>query len=151
MSLDLSQNLSPNFKLIEFVVSQTAERRGIDNTPQQLEIDRLKILCETILEPARAALGSLRISSGYRCPELNSAIGGAKHSAHMQGYAADVIPLHVSRIEFAKWVARNAQFDQIILEFGTPGEPAWIHVSCDPRFRKQILRTAHGGYEFATL
>jgi hypothetical protein len=143
--------LSPNFKLWEFVVSETASRRGINNTPQQKHINRLRTLCEEILEPARQALGPLRINSGYRSPSLNRAVKGSKTSAHMQGYAADVNPLRVSKMEFAKWVKNNCEFDQIILEFGTPSEPAWIHVSCDPKRRKQVLKTVRGGYAVARL
>jgi hypothetical protein len=143
--------LSPNFKLWEFVVSETASRRGINNTPQQVHIARLRTLCQEILEPARQALGPLRINSGYRSPALNTAIRGSRTSAHMQGYAADVNPLKVSRMEFAKWVKNNCKFDQIILEFGTPREPDWIHVSCDPNRRGQVIKTVPGGYAAARL
>jgi len=135
-----STQLSPHFKLGEFVVSETASRRGINNTPQQVHIARLRTLCQQILEPARQALGPLRINSGYRSPTLNSAIGGSPTSAHMHGYAADVYPLKVSRMKFAKWVQNHCKFDQIILEFGTPSEPDWIHVSCDPRGRQEVFK-----------
>lgn len=137
--------LSEHFQLSEFTISQTAARRGINNNPNEVVVVRLKRLCELILEPARAALGAMRISSGYRCPALNAAIGGSRTSAHMLGYAADVNPLGVSKLEFARWVIAHCGFDQIILEFGTPTEPAWIHVSCDPRGRGQVLRTVGGG------
>lgn len=146
-----STQLSPNFKLWEFVVSETASRRGINNAPQQVHIARLRTLCQKILEPARQELGPLRINSGYRSPALNTAIRGSRNSAHMQGYAADVNPLKVSRMEFAKWVKNNCKFDQIILEFGTPSEPDWIHVSCDPSGRGQIIKTVPGGYAAARL
>ena len=82
---------------------------------------------------------------------LNTAIGGSKTSAHCLGYAADVIPLQAERKDFARWVRDNCNFDQIILEYGTPRDPAWIHVSCDPRARKQILKTAPGGYAPTTI
>jgi hypothetical protein len=144
--------LSPNFSLWEFTTSQTAVRQGIDNTPSDEVIKNLRALCEQILEPARAALGPLRISSGYRSPALNTSIGGSKTSAHVFGFAADVIPLQTSTLAFAKWVAANRPFDQIILEFGSPSDPAWIHVSSDPKQRKQILKTvAGGGYAPAQL
>jgi len=143
--------LSDHFALWEFTTSQEAERRHIDNTPSAEVVSHLRTLCQQILEPARAALGPLRISSGYRSPALNAAVGGSKNSAHMQGFAADVIPLQTTKMAFAKWVADHCTFDQIILEFGTPAEPAWIHVSCDPQNRKQILKTIDGGYAPATL
>ncbi len=147
-----STQLSQNFKLWEFVVSQTASRHGINNTPQQVHIAHLRTLCQQILEPARKALGPLRINSGYRSPELNRIIGGSRTSAHMQGYAADVNPLQASKMEFAKWVKNNCKFDQIILEFGTPTDPAWIHVSCDPRGNRDVIKTVPGGgYAVARL
>lgn len=143
--------LSANFALWEFVTSQTAERMHIDNTPSPDVVAHLTTLCRQILEPARTALGPLRISSGYRCPALNTAVGGSKTSAHVLGYAADVLPLKATKMVFARWVAEHCTFDQIILEFGTPTDPAWIHVSCDPRGRKQILKTVAGGYVPAAL
>lgn len=137
--LDNAQ-LSEHFKLWEFVTSQTAARHGINNTPPKVVVDRLSILCQQILEPARQAVGPLRISSGYRCPALNRAVGGSKTSAHMQGYAADVIPLNASKLEFANWVKSHCHFDQIILEYGTRSNPSWIHISCDLKRRRQVFR-----------
>lgn len=145
--MDLNKKMSKHFQLWEFVTSQMAERNGIDNTPPEPVIDNLKKLCVTILEPARAALGPVRISSGYRCIGLNKAVGGAQTSAHLLGWAADVIPLKCSMLAFATWVVHNVQFDQVILEFGKPGFPAWIHVSADPKFRKQVFEIQTGtGY-----
>lgn len=139
--------LSRNFQLFEFTTSQTAERNGIDNTPSQEIVQHLKRVCEKILQPARDVLGPLTISSGYRCPELNQRIGGSSTSAHMFGYAADVLPQQCTKREFAKWVAHHCEYDQIILEFGSSSEPAWIHVSADPRNRGQVLRILPGtGY-----
>jgi len=144
--------LSEHFALHEFTDSQTAARLGLDNTPSPEILDNLRLLCTTILEPARMALGPLRISSGYRAPAVNAAVGGAKDSAHMQGFAADVIPVEVSKLTFARWVKQWVPFDQIILEFGTPEQPAWIHVSARPPLRAQVLRILAGtGYEPAGL
>jgi uncharacterized protein YcbK (DUF882 family) len=146
------ERLSEHFVLEEFVGSQTAARRGIDNTPSAEIVANLVVLCNQILEPARVALGPLHISSGYRSFALNAAVGGSKTSAHMLGYAADVIPLAVRKLEFAKWVKANCRFDQIILEYGTLTEPAWIHVSSGPRSRGQVLRILKAtGYEPAEL
>lgn len=146
-----SMNLSPHFTLEEMTLSQTAVRRGIDNTPPADVVERLRKLCVEILEPARAALGPLKISSGYRSKKLNVAVGGSTTSAHCLGYAADVLPLRVTKMEFARWVKQNCKFDQLILEFGTEQEPAWIHISCDPRNRGQVLRATSKGYSPATL
>lgn len=142
-----AMQLSKNFQLQEFTISQTAERFGINNHPSESIIKHLELLCKEILQPAREALGGLSISSGYRSPQLNRRIGGSSSSAHMQGFAADILPLNCSKMDFAKWVAHNTDFDQIILEFGSKSEPAWIHVSADPRYRGQILRILPGtGY-----
>ncbi len=139
--------LTDHFQLSEFIVSQTAERFAIDNTPSDEIIANLRRLCEQILEPARVALGTLRISSGYRSRELNTAIRGSKTSAHMLGFAADVIPLKTTKLAFAQWVVANCEFDQVILEYGQKNAPAWIHVSADPKNRKQVLQILKGtGY-----
>lgn len=132
-------HLTEHFTLEEMIFSQTAIRRGFDNTPNLAVRNNLIVLCEEILEPARKALGALRVSSGYRSIDVNEAIGGALDSAHTMGYAADIIPLEVPKLEFARWVAKNCDFDQIILEFGKVNDPAWIHISYKPPRRKQIL------------
>ncbi len=144
MTLDLQQKLTPHFSMWEFVISQTAERLGIDNTPPPKVIKNLRTLAETICEPARCALGAMKISSGFRCPPLNAAVGGSPTSAHPLGHAGDLQPYEASKLELARWIKTNCKFDQIILEFGqmqSSGkfEPAWIHVSCDPRGRGQVL------------
>ena len=144
--------LSDHFTLAELCDSQTAARLGLDNTPTPEIIDHLSLLCTTILEPARMALGPLRISSGYRAPAVNAAAGGAKDSPHMLGFAADVIPIEVSKRTFARWVQQWVPFDQVILEFGTREQPAWIHVSARPPLRAEVLRILAGtGYEPAVL
>lgn len=147
MDIFLEKSLSQHFKLWEFVISQTAQRKGIDNSPNEIVINNLRILCETILEPARSALGPLRVSSGYRSEALNKAVGGSSTSAHQFGWAADILPINCSKIDFAKWVIHNVPFDQVILEFGTKTNPSWIHVSADPLKRKQVFQILNGtGY-----
>lgn len=139
-SLDLNQQLTPNFTLRELIFSQTGVMWGIDNTPTKTEIDQLRNLCEQILQPARDALGALRINSGFRSEELNRIVGGVTNSAHRLGHAADVIPTNGNTKALAKWVVENRRFDQVILEFGTDERPSWIHISADPMNRGQILR-----------
>lgn len=131
--MDLNQNLSPNFRLIEFVVSETARRLKIDNTPTEEIVENLKLLCENVLEPLRELLGkSIKIISGYRCLELNTAIGGSKNSQHMQGKAGDL------RVEgytvgelFKKIQSSNLQYDQLIEERFVPTNPnsGCLHIS----------------------
>jgi hypothetical protein len=140
---DPKMNLSKNFQLWEFMVSVTADRNGIDNTPNADEIKHLTTLCTTILQPARDALGPIRISSGFRSKALNNLVGGAANSDHRLGFAADVIPINAGTRELAEWVVKNvSQFDQVILEFGTIQNPNWIHLSAAPRLRGQILTAA---------
>lgn len=141
----MTTRLSEYFTLEEMILSQTAARRGYDNRPAEPIVRRLAALCREVLDPAREHLGPLRISSGYRSPALNAAVGGSRSSAHCLGYAADVIPLQSTKRELAWWLSKNVAFDQLILEFGTPEEPAWIHVSIDPRLRGQILRADQDG------
>jgi hypothetical protein len=141
MTIDLNLRLSENFALWEFVVSPTADRNGISNIPNAVEIENLRVLCRKILQPARDALGPLKISSGFRSARLNKLVGGAPTSDHRRGFAADVTPVNTGTRELAGWVVENCpDFDQVILEFGTPAKPNWIHVSVAPKLRRQVLR-----------
>ncbi|MEM9219849.1 MAG: D-Ala-D-Ala carboxypeptidase family metallohydrolase [Cyanobacteria bacterium P01_F01_bin.150] len=138
--------LSQNFTLAEMILSTTAIQRGINNIPNAQERANLQKLACTVLQPARNALGPLRITSGFRSVELNRAVGGVPNSDHSFGYAADVVPFNVGTRAFAEWVVRNvANFDQVILEFGTLQNPAWIHVGINPRNRRQVLRIDSSG------
>ncbi|MEG3910950.1 D-Ala-D-Ala carboxypeptidase family metallohydrolase [Microcoleus sp. w2-18bC1] len=142
--IDLNVNLTTNFRLWELVKSSTADRLGIDNTPNAEEIGNLRKLCEKILQPARDALGPIKILSGFRSEKINKAVGGVSNSDHRLGFAADVIPVSVSTRKLAEWVAQNCpEFDQVILEFGKLDNPNWIHLSAAPRNRKQVLRATH--------
>ena len=85
------ERLSKNFTLDELTASTTALNRRIDNTPTEEVRDRLARLTQKVLQPIRDAWGgSIFVSSGYRCPELNAAVGGSKTSQHMYGEAADI-------------------------------------------------------------
>lgn len=141
--------LSEHFTLAEFVESQTAARKGIDNTPPPHVLENLRILAAG-LESVRALLGDrpIRISSGYRCPALNTVVGGARQSAHMDGLAADFtcpgfgLPLSVC----AAIAASPLRFDQLILEFD-----AWTHLSFAPALRREILTVRRRGRRAVTL
>ena len=120
-------NLSPHFTLQEFTASETAARLGIDNTlPADLTANAIAV-CTNIAEPARSGVGRLHVNSGYRCPSLNAAIGGAKNSQHMRAEAMDLIPLDpgVRVVDLLSWVYHHLEFDQLIWEFGG----AWCHAS----------------------
>ncbi|WP_375291812.1 D-Ala-D-Ala carboxypeptidase family metallohydrolase [Qipengyuania sp.] len=117
--------LSPHFTLEEMVVSQTAARRGIDNMPPAPAVGALKTLCVEVLEPVRTHFGRpVVVSSGYRGPELNRAIGGASSSQHCKGEAADITVPGIHVLDVAQWIQRNLRYDQLIYEFGR-----WVHVS----------------------
>lgn len=124
--------LSQHFSLTELTKSQTGERKGIDNTPGDREIQNLKDLCENVLEKIRINFGKpVVVNSGYRGPKLNKAIGGSKTSQHMTGQAADIeIPGMDNKMLFC-WIKDNLNFDQLILEFYVNGVPdsGWVHVS----------------------
>ena len=123
-------NLSTHFELSEFTTSETADRLGIDNAPPEWAIDRLQNLCVKILEPLRAALGTVLITSGYRCPALNKAVGGSATSSHMEGKAADLHVKGRSLAEVFNWLLAHKElgWDQLIREFEPRG---WIHISYD--------------------
>ncbi len=136
-------NLTPHFTLSEMLASQAATRLKIAEqfSPDENVIANLKALCTNILEPLRDDIGfSLHISSGYRCPRLNKAIGGSKTSQHMVGEAAD-IQCHGTTNEqlFDRIQKLKLPFDQLIWEYGTKKEPAWVHVSYSSRNRRQVL------------
>jgi zinc D-Ala-D-Ala carboxypeptidase len=135
--------LSKNFALSEFVKSQAAERLGIDNTPSQVVVNNLKLLVSNVLQPVRDHYDkTMVISSGYRSPALNKAVGGARTSDHMTGCAADIEIPGVANYDLAVYIRDNLPFTQVILEFYTPGIPdsGWVHVSYDSGdLRKQTL------------
>lgn len=132
----MSVRLSPHFSLAEMIVSQTAARRGIDNTPGDAEIAALRTLCIEVLEPVRKHFDRpVIVSSGYRSPTVNRAIGGSSSSQHCKGEAADFTVPGVSVLDLAQWMHRNLNYDQLIYEFGS-----WVHVSYRAgRLRNQEL------------
>ena len=117
--------------MAEFIKSDTANRLGIDNTPQGEHLENAKELFENVVQKVRDHFGPTVLNSGYRCPELNEAVRGSKTSQHCHGEAADIEVPGVANGELAQWIVDNLDFDQVILEFYTPGEPSsgWVHVS----------------------
>ena len=118
--------LSKNFSLDELTFSQTASRKKINNTPDAATLSNLKRLAEA-LEEVRSSLGNtpILISSGYRSPALNKAVGGSSKSTHMIGLAADFTAPHYGTVlATAKAVAKSGiVFDQVIFEYGR-----WVHL-----------------------
>lgn len=129
--------------MAEFTKSQTAERKGIDNTPEGEHLEAAQALFENVVQPVRDHFGPTVINSGYRSPALNEAVGGSSTSQHCKGQAADIEVPGTPNADLAQWIVDNVEFDQVILEFYTPGIPdsGWVHVSynADGDNRKSIL------------
>lgn len=140
--------LSPNFTLAQLTHSDTAQARGIVNQPDQLQTANLVCLAQT-LELVMSLLGApLSISSAYRCPELNAAVGGASGSRHALGLAVDfTCPQFGTPLAAARTIADSAlEFDQLIHEYGR-----WVHLGLAPAAnvpRRQTLTvcSARSGY-----
>ena len=127
--------LTEHFELREFTISDYAVRHGIDNTPNELIIGNLKMLCEYTLEPLREIVKRpIIITSGYRCYDLNKAIGGSDTSQHVDGKAADIIVPNMSVDELFELGSKYVPHDQIIHEFAR-----WVHVSYSNPLRLQKL------------
>ena len=136
--------LSSNFSLAELIKSQTATRKGIDNTPSPGHQDNLKSLCTHVLQPVREHFGRVvTVSSGYRSPELCTAIGSKTTSQHAKGEAADFVIFGVSNKELADYINETLDYDQLILEFWNESDPnsGWVHCSySEGSNRKQYLK-----------
>ena len=124
-------NLSRNFSLSELTKSDTAIRKGINNNPSAEQVEKLKILCENILQPVRDRFGRVTVTSGFRSVELCIAVNSSANSQHAKAEACDFECPGVDNAEVADWIKNNLEYDQLILEFYTPGEPnsGWIHCS----------------------
>ena len=136
--------LSTNFTLQEFTKSQTALRQGIDNTPDDEHLENAKELFENIVQQVRDNFGVTVINSGYRGPALNEAVGGSATSQHCKGEAVDIECPGTPNYDVAKWIEENLEFDQLILEFYTPGIPdsGWVHVSYNAENNRKSVLTA---------
>ena len=141
--------LSPHFSLGELTIT---EHRTIDNRPTQEIEGRLAVLALEFLEPLRDKFGPLRVTSGYRCRDLNLAIGGAIDSAHMYGCAADLQSMEGhTPTEMVQWVmlVSDLPFDQVIDEGNSVA--SWLHIGMlrpghEPGPRRQALRYCNGVY-----
>ena len=133
--------LTKSFSLHELTASETATRKGLNNNPNNDEIlSNLIYLSESVLQPLRDWYGKpINITSGYRSPQLNKAIGGSVNSDHCKGQAADfTVPRQDMKRVFEKLMTMD--FDQLIWEFGDSTAPNWIHVSTKKSGnRKQVL------------
>ena len=124
--------ISNHISYQEAIRSNTATRKGIDNTPGDYEVTNMVGVAENIFEPLRQWVGGpIKINSMFRCEELNTAIGGSSRSQHCQGRAIDIDDTfgHKTNAEMFNYIKENLNFDQLIWEFGTNDNPDWVHVS----------------------
>jgi len=126
--------LSNNLSLSEVTKSNTAIRRGIDNSPTAEHIENLKYLAEKVFQPIREHFGCpIFVSSGYRSKDLNEAIGGSQRSFHSHGMALDLDmdgrSNSVSNADIFYYILNNLQFSELIWEFGDDNNPNWVHVA----------------------
>ena len=136
--------LTANFSLSELTKSQTDTMKGIDNTPSTEHQETLKLLCEAVLQPVREHFGRVvTVTSGYRSPELCTAIGSKITSQHARGEAADFEIFGVSNKELADYIHEHLDYDQLILEYWNESDPnsGWVHCSySEGKNRKQYLK-----------
>ena len=124
--------ISKHITYKEATRSVTALRLGIENVPNDYELQNMELVAEKVFEPLRKAVnGPIKINSFFRCEELNKAIGGSSRSQHCQGRAIDIDDVYgyVSNSYMYYYIKDNLDFDQLIWEFGTDTEPDWVHVS----------------------
>lgn len=127
------------FTIKELVKSSTAEAKGIDNTPTPEVECNLTALVDNVLDPLRTIYGKpITVNSGYRCPELNKAVGGSATSDHVKGFAADITGGSKEENErLFNIVKHNFHFSQLIDEKNF----SWVHVSYNPNnLKNQTLK-----------
>jgi hypothetical protein len=136
--------LSKNFTIQEYIKSQTALRQGIDNTPTEEHMGNATALFRNVVQKVRDQFGVTVINSGYRGEALNKAVGGSSTSQHCKGEAVDIECPGTPNYDVAKWIEDNLDFDQLILEFYTPGIPdsGWVHVSYKSEGNRKSVLTA---------
>jgi len=137
--------ISNHISYKEATASQTAVRKGIDNTPSEYQLQNMKLVAEKIFEPLREHFKRpIAINSFFRSQKLNKAIGGATGSQHTQGRAIDIDDTlgGVTNKQMFDWIKDNLDFDQLIWEFGNEKNPDWVHVSyvSENENRRRVLR-----------
>lgn len=137
--------VSKNITYKEATHSTTAKRLGIDNTPNAEQFSNMVYVAENVFQPIREHFGTpIYVSSFFRSEGLNKAIKGSINSTHKKGEAMDLdadVYGGVTNAQIFNYIKDNLEFDQLIWEFGTDEEPAWVHVSLSKRNnRNQILR-----------
>lgn len=140
------ENISANITYKEATKSETAIRKGIDNTPNEEQLKAMKLVAEKVFEPVRKWYGKpITISSFFRSEKLNKAIGGSSTSSHCMGEAIDM-DTDNDNLKLFNYIIENLDFDQVIYEFGDDNNPDWVHVGFKSKGnRKQVLRAIKVG------
>ena len=135
--------LSNNYSLEEFTRTNT----GIENIPNDAQLENLRLLAIHVLQPLRDAFGeSIRINSGFRSNAVNNAVKGSPTSSHCKGEAADLDCSDNAKI--FKIIKETLLYDQVIWEAGNDDQPDWVHVSYrEDANRRQTLRMKNGKYQ----
>lgn len=143
---------APNFRYREFIRSEVAIRKRINNVPEEWQWNNIERLAVNVLQPVRDYFGRLRINSGFRSEELNVSIGGSKYSNHCRGEASDIelIDSNIKLFHVIDFIYRNLSFRNLILEYPPWG---WVHVDYrkGANSRKLKLKDATHSYEEVTL
>lgn len=142
-------NLSKNFTLAELCNSHTAKKLGIDNKPNEVELQNLRYLCEMILQPLRDHFGKpINITVGFRNKRLNKAVKGSLTSFHLKGCAVDIDNENseITNKKIFDFIRENLPYTELIWEKGSSKEPGWVHVAIvkGRENEKETLKTLDG-------
>jgi len=150
--------ISDHITYAEAIHSNTAKRKGIDNTPSEIQVTAMKLLAEKVFEPLRKWVGGpIKVNSFFRSEALNESIGGASSSQHCKGQAIDIDDVYGKKTnaDMYHWIQQNLDYDQMIWEFGTDMQPNWIHVSyvSEEKNRNKCLKAykEHGRTKYKVI
>lgn len=140
-----SKYISEHITYNESIKSSTAIRKGIENIPTEYELQNMGLVAEKVFEPLREWVkGPIKITSFFRCDELNKTIGGSSKSQHCEGRAIDVDDIYnyKSNAEMFYFIKDNLNFDQLIWEYGNSHNPDWVHLSfiSETQNRQRVLQ-----------
>ena len=151
--IDLNSKIigAESFRYSEFLKSTTAIRQGILNIPDEKSLDNIKSLAVNVLQPVREQFGRIKITSGFRCKELNKLISSPT-SLHILGAAADIEPVdhRIKLLDILKWINSNCDYKELISEFLPDG---WIHVGylSGSNDRKIKLKNRQNNYKIVDI
>ena len=150
--------ISDHITYAEAIHSNTAKRKGIDNTPSEAQVTAMKLLAEKVFEPLRKWVGGpIKVNSFFRSEALNESIGGASSSQHCKGQAIDIDDVYgrKTNADMYHWIQQNLDYDQMIWEFGTDMQPNWIHASyvSEEKNRNKCLKAykEHGRTKYKVI